>query len=170
VLSRKLVFLFSAMAGLAPLPARPAKPPLPGVPASLMIRDNGSWTFRLAPARPVKGGIGIENGDAQGGQRPLLANPLDGREIQPNTLNTVEFIPPSRHGAFGFDVELIAGPDSLYRGAKLVFHVQGIREVPGLKTSNEHWVAAGTNGTPHVTWGLRLAREKEDLPSLLEFN
>jgi hypothetical protein len=151
---------------VALLAARAPKAPVPGYPASLLIRDSGPWTLRLAQASRVKGGLEVE----APGTRAVLEHPLDAAQIVPNQVHTLQFRPRTPGGASGFDLELAAGPDSLYQGAKLVFHVEGMRRLRGLKTSNEHWVAAGTNGTPQVTWGLQLARAKDDLLRLLEFN
>ena len=166
---RTIICWLVASLSVPALPARP-KAPVPGFPASMLIRDSGSWTLRLAQTRKVKGGIEVDAGGAPVPTRAMLERPLDGAEIVPNQAYTLQFRPRKQAAAFGFDLELIAGPDSLYKGAKLTFHVQGLRQLRGLRTSNEHWVAAGTNGTPHVTWGQDLAREKDDLLRLLEFN
>ena len=151
--------------------ARPPKVAAPGFPASVLIRDSGSWTLRLAQTSSAHGGgIDVEAAGAAAPTRTVLERPLEAVEIVPNEVHTLQFRPRKPGRAFGFDLELIAGPSSLYKGAKLCFHVSGLRQLRGLRTSNEHWVVAGTNGTPAVTWGLQLARTKDDLPVLLEFN
>ena len=164
------VLILLALAGAMALQA---KPPQVIAAGTIIIRDSGNWTLRLADKRPVKGKIGMEELESFGQAGSTLANASDSMELTPNILHTLQFTPKKHSHHFAFDVELVAGPESMYQGARLKFHLQRVRTEPGVKITGERWTSAGPEGVPIVTWNLKEGPSmpsREGVPALLEFN